>query len=77
VAWYPVYRIPDAPLTARFLTFHSLALQQLPSLMPQEAPRAGGPEPRLWYAPVQGAQPCSVASDSITIMQHSAPGCAY
>ncbi len=25
VAWYPVYRIPDAPLTARFLTFHSFA----------------------------------------------------
>lgn len=25
VAWYPLYRIPDAPLTARFLTFHSLA----------------------------------------------------
>ena len=25
VAWYPVYRIPDAPLTARFLTFHSLS----------------------------------------------------
>lgn len=25
VAWYPLYRIPEAPLTARFLTFHSLA----------------------------------------------------
>mmetsp|Transcript_28443 Transcript_28443/g.73206 ORF Transcript_28443/g.73206 Transcript_28443/m.73206 type:complete len:1057 (-) Transcript_28443:1360-4530(-) len=25
VAWYPVYRIPDAPLVARFLTFHSFA----------------------------------------------------
>lgn len=25
VAWYPLYRIPDAPLTARFLTFHSMA----------------------------------------------------
>ena len=25
VAWYPVYRIPDAPLCARFLTFHSFA----------------------------------------------------
>ena len=24
VAWYPVYRIPDAPLTAKFLTYHSL-----------------------------------------------------
>jgi len=25
VAWYPAYRIPDAPLNARFLTFHSFA----------------------------------------------------
>jgi hypothetical protein len=25
VAWYPVYRIPDAPLNAKFLTYHSLA----------------------------------------------------
>jgi hypothetical protein len=25
VAWYPVYRIPDAPLTARFLAFYSFA----------------------------------------------------
>ncbi|KAG1679484.1 hypothetical protein FOA52_011083 [Chlamydomonas sp. UWO 241] len=25
VAWYPVYRIPEAPLCARFLTFHSFA----------------------------------------------------
>ncbi|GAX76531.1 hypothetical protein CEUSTIGMA_g3977.t1 [Chlamydomonas eustigma] len=25
VAWYPVYRIPDAPLCARFLTFHSFS----------------------------------------------------
>lgn len=25
VAWYPLYRIPEAPLTTRFLTFHSIA----------------------------------------------------
>jgi len=25
VAWYPLYRVPEAPLNARFLTFHSLA----------------------------------------------------
>lgn len=25
VAWYPVYRIPDAPLNTRFLTFHALS----------------------------------------------------
>eukprot|EP00887_Chlorella_sp_A99_P007431 scaffold2.g7431.t1 len=24
VAWYPLYRIPEAPLNARFLTFHTL-----------------------------------------------------
>lgn len=25
MAWYPIYRIPDAPLTAKFLTYHSLS----------------------------------------------------
>jgi len=25
VAWYPIYRIPDAPLAAKFLTYHRLA----------------------------------------------------
>jgi hypothetical protein len=25
VAWYPLYCVPEAPLTARFLTFHTLA----------------------------------------------------
>ena len=25
VAWHPIYRIPDAPLNAKFLTYHSLA----------------------------------------------------
>lgn len=25
IAWYPLYRIPEAPLSTRFLTFHSLA----------------------------------------------------
>ena len=25
VSWYPIYRIPDAPLKAAFLTFHTLA----------------------------------------------------
>ena len=24
MAWYPIYRIPDAPLAAKFLTYHSL-----------------------------------------------------
>lgn len=26
MAWYPLYRIPEAPLDARFLTYHSVAL---------------------------------------------------
>jgi hypothetical protein len=25
VAWYPIYRIPDAPLTAKFLTYHTFS----------------------------------------------------
>lgn len=25
VAWHPIYRIPDAPLNAKFLTYHALA----------------------------------------------------
>ncbi len=25
MAWYPIYRIPDAPLTAKFLTYHTFA----------------------------------------------------
>lgn len=54
VAWYPVYRIPDAPLTARFLTFHSLALQQLPPLPLEAMPGTAAAEPRQWFAPVQG-----------------------
>lgn len=29
VAWYPIYCIPDAPLNARFLTFHTLQPQPL------------------------------------------------
>lgn len=57
MAWYPVYRIPDAPLTARFLTFHSLALQQLPPLPLETVPGAAAAEPRQWFAPVQGAHP--------------------
>ena len=47
VAWYPVYRIPDAPLSARFLTFHNVALKEVP--------------PPLGRAPsgrVTGQRPC-------------------
>ena len=29
MAWYPVYRIPDAPLNGRFLTFHALSSELL------------------------------------------------
>ncbi len=47
MAWYPVYRIPDAPLAARFLTFHNVALREVP--------------PPLGRAPsgrVTGQRPC-------------------
>ena len=40
VAWYPIYRIPDAPLTSRFLTFHQIAPQRLPPLKPPPAAAA-------------------------------------
>jgi hypothetical protein len=45
VAWYPVYRIPDAPLTARFLSFYSFAqlLQVLRSQQEQEQGAGVGP----------------------------------
>eukprot|EP00873_Tetraselmis_striata_P034540 jgi/Tetstr1/454804/TSEL_041684.t1 len=53
VTWYPIYRIPDAPLKAAFLTYHTLA----PAAM---ACRRGHPEPKAppelrvvgleWYA---------------------------
>ncbi|KAG1656982.1 hypothetical protein FOA52_007667 [Chlamydomonas sp. UWO 241] len=39
VAWYPVYRIPDAALTARFLTYHAFA-----SLIEQQAAAAAAEE---------------------------------
>lgn len=61
VAWYPVYRIPDAPLTARFLAFYSFAqLQEVlqgalgsPALDPAAPCQLGGlPLPVVglkWY----------------------------
>ena len=54
VAWYPVYRIPDAPLTARFLTFHAIVPQR-----PTGDQHLGPPSarsPRL-VVPVEGARP--------------------
>ncbi|KAK9843985.1 hypothetical protein WJX81_001099 [Elliptochloris bilobata] len=38
VAWYPIYRIPDAPLAAKFLTYHRLT----PGLMLAEGGGGGG-----------------------------------
>jgi hypothetical protein len=49
VAWYPVYRIPDAPLTARFLAFYSFS--QLEDVL-QGALAAPGLDP---------AAPCQLA----------------
>ncbi|KAK9848493.1 hypothetical protein WJX84_003196 [Apatococcus fuscideae] len=43
VAWYPIYRIPDAPLNARFLTFHSLHPQPHPSTTAAGASRMSLP----------------------------------
>lgn len=43
VAWYPAYRIPDAPLNGRFLTFHHLALRPAPeSGQPRLSPELFG-----------------------------------
>ena len=47
MAWYPVYRIPDAPLSARFLTFHNVALRDVPP-----------PLGRVPSARVTGQRPC-------------------
>jgi hypothetical protein len=65
VAWYPVYRIPDAPLTARFLCFYSLAtpLQLLAEAeaLPADGPGALSlPEVRL---PVVGLKWCDLRGE--------------
>ncbi|KAK9828497.1 hypothetical protein WJX72_000379 [[Myrmecia] bisecta] len=58
VAWYPVYRIPDAPLNARFLTFHSLS----------PVPAAAGPgnasaHTRLLALPPVGLKWCNLQGE--------------
>ena len=59
VAWYPLYSIPEAPLAARFLTFHSLApaweaasqaAAQQAALEGQRLPRAQQPSYRCTLA---------------------------
>lgn len=42
VAWYPAYRIPDAPLNGRFLTFHHLTPRPAPGPS-QAGPSQAGP----------------------------------
>lgn len=44
VSWYPIYRIPDAPLKAAFLTYHTLApiAAMLQPLHQQRLRSAGG-----------------------------------
>ena len=54
VAWYPVYRIPDAPLCARFLTFHSFA--------PLQAAMRSQAEPQQQSHSSQQRQPESIPS---------------
>ena len=43
VAWYPAYRIPDAPLNGRFLTFHHLK-PNIGLMSEQPAKSADGPK---------------------------------
>ena len=38
MAWYPAYRIPDAPLNGRFLTFHHITPQHRPQSVQYGAP---------------------------------------
>jgi hypothetical protein len=73
VAWYPVYRIPDAPLCARFLTFHSFAplvMSIMKAAQAQHQPAAERREQQL-AQPVVALQvssnwssPCSAVTSS-------------
>eukprot|EP00798_Chlamydomonas_sp_ICE-L_P015679 gene15679-21784_t len=52
VAWYPVYRIPEAPLCARFLTFHSFAPLVI-SMQHAAAAIERGQQPPIAIMPLQ------------------------
>jgi Protein of unknown function (DUF789) len=61
VAWYPAYRIPDAPLNARFLTFHSVVARPQPDSLrrvgagPAHVDSGRSPSASRWCLPVVGA----------------------
>ena len=62
VAWYPVYRIPDAPLCARFLTFHSFAPLVINMQQQQQEclPTGAVPPPQMQQqqgSPLEGTVP--------------------
>ena len=62
MAWYPIYRIPDAPLAAKFLTYHCLTPAPLPAthcgaLAPGADPGAR-PNPAGDQGPSAGALQC-------------------
>lgn len=71
MAWYPAYRIPDAPLNGRFLTFHYI----LPQLQPPQGPSSladpltgvldndvlpHGPEQQRTVLPICGLKLCNL-----------------
>ncbi|GLI71568.1 hypothetical protein VaNZ11_016824 [Volvox africanus] len=82
VAWYPVYRIPDAPLYARFLTFHSFAppVESMRNVherlaMGQVAPCNLFPVPVVglnWYN-MQGERWMEPLDESTVVRTHDGP----
>ncbi|KAA6423174.1 MAG: hypothetical protein FRX49_07161 [Trebouxia sp. A1-2] len=71
VAWYPAYRIPDAPLNGRFLTFHHVMPQPRP-LTSQQGPVTDAS--RNIRAPVQQAESVGSASASTSFLDVSVAG---
>lgn len=71
MAWYPAYRIPDAPLNGRFLTFHHVMPQPRP-LTSQQGPVTDAS--RNIRAPVQQAESVGSASASTSFLDVSVAG---
>ena len=67
MAWYPIYRIPDAPLTAKFLTYHSFT--PVPTAATHYGARALGAGQPVQHAdsllclPTVGLKLCHLASE--------------
>ena len=60
VAWYPAYRIPDAPLNGRFLTFHRLTPQHRSSSNQAGAPDTYTEASHTLDVPVAGLKLCNL-----------------